>query len=999
MTTFNTSIAAGADDFSWITGAGFGNTETTTYLGRYLGTYTVLAGYRFTGVTVPNGATITNAYLTFTSYSALSAAVTLTIWGVDADNQAAPTSEATAAAMVETSASVSWSPGAWAAGSTYNTNDISSIIQEIVDRAGWASGNALVIEVFGPASGSGYRLAHTYDYGSGYPQLTIEYVVAAEATADITLGDVTLSATSTAPVSLATGFTFNIQATTLSATAVGPTASAEADITLDDLTLASTATVDVQGAASITLDDLTLASTAEVPVQAAASITLDDVTLSSTAEVPVQATASITLDALTLSATFTSASSSASADADITLADLTLSATATTGDASTPLAALIEIDSLRDGTYSGTYDDISAYVMSVNWRNGMSDAYQEVAPPARATFTLKDPDGDWRQDWRGSEALSHPTFDSWTAGDPDGWFISGESGTNPEVSEVGVGELHGGTGSNACNIYTTGTSLYMQQTALTVGTRYEVIMTIDIVDETKAGGIYVQNGATVVSKLYNRAGVKRLFFTATDTRLRLQTSGACDITLNSVYCKPTKKYCGVLNKSTLIRVKMQAPYVALTTMYIGQIVDAKPAFGEWGQREVTITAECPMLRLLDAEYQPSLLLNATTDQVIAQIFDTATIPYPYGRDYWTLGLEGLSVLGTTTYLYDHSVTALDTGNTTLPYAGDSENQTGKGIKAQGVIRSMMAAELGRFYFDTRNAQFTMHNRHRDILNNTAAAAFTLSDFWGGPETAADDTANRITLNYEPRAVGAPGEVIWTAAGLPLKLNPGEHKQLTARYVDPDSDKPMGAMEFIPPLLGLDYTATTDEEGSGTDISNKVTVGVEFGGSSATVWLDSSVTCYVQVLQLRGTPLRRFDRQSLTESDGDSYYDSDWQDKSIDIPAISDEDFARNVAKHYLARHSERLTRLASVTLLSSYDNGTAAGYAVNYTVGDRITITDSFTQHDLDYFIVGETHSIQAGSAPTWTIKWALRPASREVFWRVGISGYSELGETTRITL
>ena len=48
--------------------------------------------------------------------------------------------------------------------------DIKSIIQEIVNRAGWQSGNSLAIII----SGTGERVAEAYD-GSAAPQLHIEY--------------------------------------------------------------------------------------------------------------------------------------------------------------------------------------------------------------------------------------------------------------------------------------------------------------------------------------------------------------------------------------------------------------------------------------------------------------------------------------------------------------------------------------------------------------------------------------------------------------------------------------------------------------------------------------------------------------------------------------------------------------------------------------------------------------------------------------------------------
>ena len=58
---------------------------------------------------------------------------------------------------------VSWAVSSWptekVAGPDQRTPALSAVIQEIVDRPGWESGNGLVLIVMG----SGYRQADTYD--------------------------------------------------------------------------------------------------------------------------------------------------------------------------------------------------------------------------------------------------------------------------------------------------------------------------------------------------------------------------------------------------------------------------------------------------------------------------------------------------------------------------------------------------------------------------------------------------------------------------------------------------------------------------------------------------------------------------------------------------------------------------------------------------------------------------------------------------------------------
>ncbi len=125
-------------------------------------------GLRFTGVDVPQGATIDNAYIQFTCDETNSGSTNLTIRAHDTDNSTAfVTSNSNVSSRTTTSAAVVWNPAAWnsvgAATTNERTPELKSIIQEIVDRGGWSANNALSIII----TGSGERTAESYDGVSG----------------------------------------------------------------------------------------------------------------------------------------------------------------------------------------------------------------------------------------------------------------------------------------------------------------------------------------------------------------------------------------------------------------------------------------------------------------------------------------------------------------------------------------------------------------------------------------------------------------------------------------------------------------------------------------------------------------------------------------------------------------------------------------------------------------------------------------------------------------
>ncbi len=136
-----------------------------------------ILGLRFTNISIPNGALITSAHVEFVSKSDEADAASFTIKGEASDN--ALTFENTVnniSIRSTTNASVDWNNAeAWTAGETYNTPDVSSLIQEVVDREAWTNGNALSLLI----TGTGVRRAFSYDNSAETaPKLVVNYITA-----------------------------------------------------------------------------------------------------------------------------------------------------------------------------------------------------------------------------------------------------------------------------------------------------------------------------------------------------------------------------------------------------------------------------------------------------------------------------------------------------------------------------------------------------------------------------------------------------------------------------------------------------------------------------------------------------------------------------------------------------------------------------------------------------------------------------------------------------
>ena len=144
------------------------------YAGSSVGSQQI--GMRFLNITIPQGTEITNTYLRFTADETHSNSCSLTIYGEDVDDAEQFTSSSSnISGRPKTSASVDWTPDPWTSvGTEYDSPDLLTITQEIVNRSGWSSGNDMVFIVTG--TGTGRRVADSAKNSSSTaPLVHVEY--------------------------------------------------------------------------------------------------------------------------------------------------------------------------------------------------------------------------------------------------------------------------------------------------------------------------------------------------------------------------------------------------------------------------------------------------------------------------------------------------------------------------------------------------------------------------------------------------------------------------------------------------------------------------------------------------------------------------------------------------------------------------------------------------------------------------------------------------------
>ena len=163
-----------------------GEYDTWTQGGVAQGVQTI--GIRFPNITIPPGATVLSATIQLTSDASGSEVRQVTIYGEAIGNAPVYTNDPyNVSTRDRTTANCVWDIPPWAAeglsGADQRTGELNTVVQELLDRGDWASGNAMnfIFLYTGPAipdgASTGGRQTKSWDDGAANvaPVLTIVY--------------------------------------------------------------------------------------------------------------------------------------------------------------------------------------------------------------------------------------------------------------------------------------------------------------------------------------------------------------------------------------------------------------------------------------------------------------------------------------------------------------------------------------------------------------------------------------------------------------------------------------------------------------------------------------------------------------------------------------------------------------------------------------------------------------------------------------------------------
>lgn len=459
-------------------------------------------------------------------------------------------------------------------------------------------------------------------------------------------------------------------------------------------------------------------------------------------------------------------------------------------------------------------------------------------------------------------------------------------------------------------------------------------------------------------------------------------------------------YYGKLRLGTMVRVQISIDAVTWANLCTLKISSMSPEYAIDGKHEIVLKCNDLMADFQNQEFVAPLLTNVRVDQALDALHERANAFWPY-ESYYQFPDHTAPDDGRGPY-HAPDWTNFGTAETTLTYIGDNLDK-GEGVKVQQYLKDAMQAEVfGIYWFSMRSEQWRFLSRYH--ASDTAVSWYITDKKFSPPKfTYGRDFVNDYSLSYYPRAIGTAHSTLWTNTSA-IQINARDTKRITLKYRDPDNpSSTVGALAVDDLVRDVDFIANSEQDGSGDDWTRFLSPTLIKGPSSSEViFFNRKVgdPAYLTTLQLRGTPITSYNKESVRGYNSDSNFGlgsdqstgNDRKSKPASYFAISDAETAQAIADYMVNVFSNPQEVIERLSITVNPTDTATMTQVMNRTIGDVINVTDALTGHDMDYMIVAEQHSVNPQNE-LHNVTYTLRPSNRAALFILDTS-FSDAGDT-----
>lgn len=442
-------------------------------------------------------------------------------------------------------------------------------------------------------------------------------------------------------------------------------------------------------------------------------------------------------------------------------------------------------------------------------------------------------------------------------------------------------------------------------------------------------------------------------------------------------------YFGKLTRGKPVRISADDG-VTSRVMYVGYLHEIRPEYGTGRNKTAQIKCVDAKYYMEKSKATPPLWENVTADEVVAWFALNVQAPASFTRG-WVMGVGGRSEIGTTTYIADvANAYSLETGLHTYPYIGDTWDE--EAINAMAMVADVVNAERGRLFFD-RTGKLTFWNRHHLLKKTTNDA--TITNAHGMDYSFGENVRNVVKANVYPRTISAGSNEVLYSSDNDISVAGQTTRKLRTSFRDPSLENAK--------ISGRNVAKPSTAAGTLVHTGGSLNITMERHARSVTLEIENTDTtdATITLLEVRGQKLTAYEREEVIAEDL-SALAFGREELTFDMKVMDDLVYAESLVNYELVKRKNALGEVRMIRVIER--DGTTQGYALDLATGNRINLQDAQLGHNADHYVVGERHTLRDAFGEHHA-ELFLERADTALYWQIGVVGYGEVGQATRVAV
>lgn len=319
------------------------------------------------------------------------------------------------------------------------------------------------------------------------------------------------------------------------------------------------------------------------------------------------------------------------------------------------------------------------------------------------------------------------------------------------------------------------------------------------------------------------------------------------------------------------------------------------------------------------------------------------------------------------------------------------NTSGSWIEVTDTFTAQNAFTIRGVFYTSGSTPGTLKIDDVSILGTSSANTLTEDEIMDVSASFGRDMVNHVRLHYQEHEVMYDNALVYQSTAV-IEVEAGANEITLDYKPQTNDDKRVTVSSVNTPAVGVDIVANTLKDGSGTDVSDQLTVEIANNDTSVSLVINNPTnqTVYLTSVKLSGARLVTHKTDYVETEDTVSQGANTYKPLTEHYPLVNMADV--QAYSDFIIRHYKDPSVLYESVEIIANQSAALMALALGKTIGQLVHVSNSWTGHDRDYFIIGEQHRYDHDSQ-IHHVRWMLEKDTTYSQFTIDVDSINDSGK------